>query len=148
MHTELGFKYPSPFTGTWEINEQHLDDYQHVNNVAYLAQCETLAWNHSLELGLGMQQYQEQNRGMVIIRHEIDYLNAAYSGDTINCATWIVDCDKKMRVTREFQFIRQHDKKPILQAKTFYVCVELSSGKLKRMPKLYQDIYSAAKLML
>ncbi|MBE1301923.1 MAG: acyl-CoA thioesterase [Alteromonadaceae bacterium] len=138
---QVQFRYANPFTLEWVISQSDLDDYQHVNNVAYLAVCEKLAWQHSESLGLGMDTYQEMNRGMVIVRHEIDYVNSAYLGDTLQCATWICESDQKMRIAREFQFIRPSDGKEVLRAKTFFVCVELSSGKIKRLPALFRDTY-------
>lgn len=138
---QINYKYANPFSLEWIVSPSDLDDYQHVNNVAYLAMCEKLAWRHSESLGLGMDTYQDMNRGMVIVRHEIDYLNAAYLNDSLQCATWIVESDQKMRITREFQFIRVSDGKEVLRAKTFFVCVELSSGRIKRLPALFRDTY-------
>ncbi|WP_158971107.1 thioesterase family protein [Paraglaciecola sp. L3A3] len=135
---------PNPFIKTWRIGSEHIDHYQHVNNVAYVKQLETTSWAHSNQLGLTIEQYQNIDRGMAISRHEINYLSAAHAGDLIDCATWIVDCDKKLKLTRQFQFIRHADTKTVLTARTEFVCIALSSGKPKRMPSLFADVYGQA----
>jgi acyl-CoA thioester hydrolase len=138
------FDYPSPFIMDWSVAHQDLDSYQHANNVRYVAKLEELAWAHSGELGLSVREYEQHDRGMAIVRHEIDYLGAAYLNDTISCATWLINCDAKLRVSRAFQFVRQADQKTLLRAKTDFVCIQLSTGNIKRMPKHYADIYTAA----
>ncbi|MDU0355882.1 thioesterase family protein [Paraglaciecola aquimarina] len=136
--------YPNPFIKTWRIEAKHIDHYQHVNNVAYVTQLETTSWAHSNQLGLTIEQYQGIDRGMVISQHQINYLAAAHYGDVIDCATWITQCDKKLKLTRQFQFIRTADQKTLLTAQTDFICIVLSSGKPTRMPALFADTYSAA----
>ena len=117
-----------------------------MNNVAYVSQLERTAWAHSNALGLSIEQYQDLDRGMAISRHEIDYLAAAVLGDTLACATWIVACDNKLKLARQFQFIRVSDGLTMLKARTEFVCIALSSGKPKRMPKIFSETYFNAML--
>jgi acyl-CoA thioester hydrolase len=138
--------YPKPFVTPWKIEAEHIDHYQHVNNVAYVKQLEITAWAHANTLGLNIQQYQALNRGMVIRRHHINYLAAARLGDELACATWITACDEKLKLTRQFQFVRQGDKQTILTAKTDFVCIALSNGKPALMPKAFCDVYGPATI--
>ena len=142
----LPWDYPKPFVCQWQISPEQIDHYNHVNNVAYVSQLERTAWAHSNALGLSIEQYQELDRGMAISRHEIDYLAAAVLGDTLACATWIVACDNKLKLARQFQFIRLSDGLTMLKARTEFVCIALSSGKPKRMPKVFCDAYFNAML--
>jgi acyl-CoA thioester hydrolase len=142
----MTWQYPQPFTCLWTVATEQIDHYQHANNVAYVSQLETTAWAHSRQLGLDIEQYQNLDRGMAISRHEINYLAATYLHDEIDCATWIVECDSKLKLAREFQFIRRSDKRNILTARTEFVCIALSTGKPKRMPKVFADTYSQAVL--
>ena len=96
----ISWMYPQPFVQQWQIDETHIDHYQHVNNVAYLSQLESLAWAHSNALGLQFADYQSLNRGMVIKRHELNYHLPTHLGDTLACATWIVFCDFKLTLKR------------------------------------------------
>lgn len=138
--------YENPFVKQWHIEQTHIDHYQHVNNVAYLAQLETLAWAHSNSLGLQFADYQTLNRGMVIKRHELNYHLPAYLGDTIQCATWIKSCDNKLTLQRHFQFICTKRNKTVFDAVTTFVCVSLDTGAPKRMPQRFVDVYGTACL--
>ncbi len=138
------WQHPKPFIAPWLVTAEQIDHYQHANNVAYVKQLEITAWAHSNQLGLSIEQYQALDRGMAISRHEINYLAAAYLNDRIDCATWIVECDQKLKLVRHFQFIRQSDQQSLLTARTEFVCIALSSGRPKRMPRLFSDTYSQA----
>ncbi len=125
---------------------EQIDHYQHANNVAYVSQLEVTSWAHSNHLGLTIEQYQALDRGMAISRHQIDYLAAAHVNDIIDCATWIVECDNKLKLARQFQFIRRSDQQTLLRARTEFVCIALSTGKPKRMPQAFTQIYGPAAL--
>ncbi|MFT2092433.1 acyl-CoA thioesterase [Paraglaciecola sp. 2405UD69-4] len=140
----MNWLHPNPFILPWQIGPEYIDHYHHVNNVAYVKQLEITSWAHSNQLGLTIEQYQSLDRGMAISRHEINYLAAAREGDVIDCATWIVSCDSKIKLSRQFQFIRRHDKVTLLTAQTDFVCIALSTGLPKRMPKAFSAVYGPA----
>lgn len=135
---------PDPFISTWQVTAEQIDHYQHANNVAYVKQLEICSWQHSNYLGLTIEQYQALDRGMAISRHEINYLAAAHIDDRIDCATWIVQCDNRLKLARQFQFIRKSDQLTLLTARTEFVCIALSSGKPKRMPAEFSKVYGPA----
>lgn len=140
----MSWLHPQPFILPWQVTQDHIDHYHHVNNVAYVKQLEVTSWAHSNQLGLTIEQYQELDRGMAISRHEINYLAAAHEGDLIDCATWIMTCDNKIKLSRQFQFIRRKDQVTLLTARTDFVCIALSTGLPKRMPKVFSDVYGPA----
>jgi len=142
----MSWHFLNPFLCTWQVSHEQIDHYQHANNVAYVSQLEITSWAHSNHLGLTIEQYQTLDRGMAISRHEINYLAASHVNDLIDCATWIVDCDNKLKLARQFQFIRRSDQQTVLTARTEFVCIALSSGKPKRMPKEFANIYGPAAL--
>lgn len=144
----LPWRLPSPHIQLWTIENQHIDHYQHANNVAYVSQLERLAWSHSNALGLTIEEYQKLDRGMAISKHTIEYLASALLGDEIACATWIIECDKRLKLSRQFQFIRTSDELTLLTARTDFVCIALSSGKPKRMPQRYAQVYGDALISL
>ncbi len=135
---------PDPFVVSWKIQEQDIDHYQHVNNVAYLSQQENVAWQHSQSLGLSFEDYKALDRAMVIVRHELDYVKPAFREDELLCATWIVACDGRLQLTREFQYIRANTGETLYRGKTRFICVKLSSGQPARMPRPFADIYQGA----
>lgn len=138
------WKYTSPFISQWQIDETHIDHYQHVNNVAYLSRLEQLAWEHSSALGLQFSDYQALDRAMVIQRHELDYLAPAHLGDAIDCATWITMTDKKFRLNRAFQFVNTRTHQTVFFATTKFVCCSLSTGRPKLMPDRFINTYAGA----
>jgi acyl-CoA thioester hydrolase len=140
----LAWQRNLPFVSTWHIQEQHIDHYEHVNNVAYVSQLETLAWQHSNYLVLSMHKYKQLDRGMVIQQHILNYQIASHLHDEIACATWIVACDNKLRLSREFQFISLRTQKTVFTAKTHFICVSLSTGAPKKMPNEFVEIYGNA----
>jgi acyl-CoA thioester hydrolase len=141
---QLEWERPNPYIDVWRIENSHIDHYNHVNNVAYVSQLEALAWKHSNALGLSIQSYREADRGMVIQQHVLNYHLAVHLGDEIACATWITSCDKKFRLSRQFQFISLKNTKTIFSAETHFVCVSLSKGLPKKMPPHFASIYGEA----
>jgi acyl-CoA thioester hydrolase len=71
---------------------------------------------------------------MVISRSEFDYLRASKLGDDIAVATWITACDQRLTMERRFQVVRTGDGITLLRARMEFACVELSSGKPRRLP--------------
>jgi acyl-CoA thioester hydrolase len=140
----LPWMHDAPFIEQWHIDETHIDHYQHVNNVAYLTQLEKLAWAHSNALGLHFSDYRSLNRGMVIKRHELNYHLPTHLGDSLYCATWIVHCDSKLTLKRQFQFICPKRMKTVFDAVTTFVCVSLDTGAPKRMPAQFTEAYGKA----
>lgn len=140
------WQLPDPHVIEWQITAEHIDHYNHVNNVAYVAQLEKVAWAHSNALGLDIATYQQLDRGMAISKHVIDYHAAALLGDHLLCATWIIHCDSRLKLSRQFQYIRSSDKRTMLTARTDFVCIALSTGKPKRMPSVFAQHYGLATL--
>ena len=111
-----------------------IDGLNHTNNVVYVDWCQRAAWAHSEALGLNLNAYRDLNRAMVITHSEFDYLRASQEGDEVMAATWIVDWDQKLTMARHFQVVRVADSVTLLRARMRFVCVELSSGRPRRLP--------------
>ncbi|HDY98210.1 MAG TPA: acyl-CoA thioesterase [Pseudomonas sabulinigri] len=137
----MNWDLQNPHTVDILVGAEHIDELGHANNTVYVSWLERCAWEHSQSLGLGFEQYRELNRAMAVLRHEIDYLAAGYEGDELVMATWIVHWDKKLRMTRHFQLCRKADGVTLLRARTTFVCIELTTGRPKRMPQIFIDQY-------
>lgn len=138
---ELNWDLPSPHILSLQVDDSHIDEMGHTNNVVYLGWLEKAAWAHSNALGLDWNQYQKLNRALVARRHEIDYLAATFPGDELQLGTWIVGNDRKLSVTRRYQIIRLRDGVTVLRGLTHWVCIEIDSGKPRRMPPEFADGY-------
>ena len=137
----------TPFVIDLKVGSDDIDGLGHANNAVYVTWLERCAWRHSQRLGLDLSEYRRLDRAMAVLRHEIDYLASAYEDDDLQLATWIVDWDQKLKMTRQFQLVRPRDGLTMLRARTTFVCIELSSGKPKRMPAEFIEGYGPALLL-
>jgi acyl-CoA thioester hydrolase len=71
---------------------------------------------------------------MAVWRTQINYLGAAREGDTVQVATWPVFNDARLRIDRRFQVRSTSDGETLLRALLHYVCIDLATGKARRMP--------------
>ncbi|PVZ16179.1 MULTISPECIES: thioesterase family protein [unclassified Pseudomonas] len=140
----MNWDAPEPFTLPLSVGPEDIDGLGHANNAVYVTWLERCAWRHSQRLGLDLAEYRRLDRAMAVVRHEIDYLASAYEGEQLLMGTWIVDWDEKLRMNRRFQLLRPTDGTTLLRAQTTFVCIELSTGKPKRMPPEFIEGYGAA----
>lgn len=144
MDSEAIWDYPQPFTLTTRVTADDIDGLQHTNNTVYVKWCEQVAWQHSESLGLDIASYQRLDRAMAITRSEYDYLAASREGDEVVIATWIINWDGKLTMERRFQIVRPADARILLRGVMRFACIELSSGKPRRMPREFIEGYSPA----
>lgn len=142
----MSWRLPDPFVIDIEVKSEDIDGLGHANNAVYVSWLERCAWRHSQKLGLDLVEYRRLDRAMAVVRHEVDYLAAAYEGDQLQLATWIVESDQRLKMTRYFQLVRPADALTLLRAQTTFVCIELSTGKPKRMPAEFIEGYGRALL--
>jgi acyl-CoA thioester hydrolase len=135
---------PAPFTAPVTVGPADLDQYGHTNNVVYLSWLEKVAWAHSVQLGLGMDDYRRLGAGCVARRHELDYLLPTFAGDPLLLGTWISECDEKFTMWRGYQIVRESDRKTVLRGRTQWVCIDMTTGKLRRMPQEFVAAYRPA----
>jgi acyl-CoA thioester hydrolase len=145
---ELGelWDYPNPHTMETSVQAENIDGLNHTNNTVYVDWCQQVAWAHSVSLGLDLERYRELDRAMAITHSEFDYLQASREGDEIVVATWIVDWDKKLTMSRRFQAVRVGDGVTILRAGMRFVCIEVSSGRPRRLPEAFISGYGPSVL--
>ncbi len=136
--------YATPFVKSMLPKAEDIDGLNHVNNAVYVNWCEQIAWAHSESLGLALDDYRKLDRAMAIRRGQYDYLLPALLGDNLLLATWLTGGDGKLTMTRRFQLVRVSDKSTLMRGQWDLVCIELTSGKARRMPPEFCDVYNAA----
>lgn len=141
---QLPWDWPDPYVLELEVRADEIDEFKHVNNAVYVQWMEDCAWQHSASLGLDFASYQALDRGMAVLRHEIDYLAPAFAGEQLQLATWLVQPKQRLKMDRLFQLVRPADGAVLLRARTTFVCLELSSGRPKRMPEQILQGYARA----
>jgi acyl-CoA thioester hydrolase len=138
--------YPQPHILYTRVHAEDIDGLQHTNNAVYVDWCQRAAWGHSIALGLDLERYRALDRAMVITYSEFHYLQASQADQEIAVATWIVDWDGKLTMARRFQVLRVDDGVTLLRAAMRFACVEISSGRPRRMPQEFIDGYGPAVL--
>ena len=142
----LPWDYASPFTQTVQVAIEDIDGINHTNNTVYVKWCEQVAWAHSCALGLNLNCYRRLNRAMAITKAEYHYLQASREGQELALATWITSWDEKLTMNRHFQIIRLEDKITLLRAELRFVCIDIASGRPRRLPPEFVQGYGAAVL--
>ncbi|WP_370662723.1 acyl-CoA thioesterase [Massilia frigida] len=121
-----------------------IDGLNHTNNAVYVQWCEQIGWAHSHKLGLHLDDYRRLDRAMAIRRGEYDYLLPTALGESLTLATWLTGGDGKIAMERRFQLIRDRDGMTVLRGRWDLVCIEISSGRVRRMPAEFLAAYVPA----
>ena len=136
---ELDWDYPDPHIIEHTASDDEADGYGHINNSVYVRWLDQCVWDHCDAVNMSPILCRQLNRGFAAIRHEIDYITAAYPGDHVAIANWVTLNDRRLRAERRFQIIRVGDKRTLLRARSFYVCTDLTTGKPARMPEEFKS---------
>ena len=144
----MTWDYPNPFTMPVMPQDADIDGLNHTNNAVYVQWCEKIGWAHSEALGLTLADYQRLNRAMAIRRGEYDYLLPSLRGEELTLATWLLAGDGKLTMERRFQLVRNRDQAIVLRGHWDLVCIELGSGRVRRMPPEFCQVYLTATVGL
>ncbi|RJF70334.1 acyl-CoA thioesterase [Rhodopseudomonas palustris] len=139
--TDFDWDYPNPFTLTVVPGSTDIDGLNHTNNSVYVRWCDSVGWAHSEALGLALADWQRIDRAMAIRRGEYDYLLPSHLGDEMLLATWIYGSDGRLVMERRFQLIRPRDRATVMRGRWQLVCIEMSSGRPRRLPPEFADVY-------
>ena len=140
----MSWDFPNPFTIAKLPQVDDIDGLNHVNNAVYVRWCEDTAWAHTEHLGLSLVDYQRLDRAMAIRRGTYDYILPALLNEALTLATWLVASDGKLTMERRFQLRRDSDEVTLLRGRWDLVCIEVSSGRPRRMPPEFTTVYEPA----
>ena len=146
IEIEKLWDHPGPHTLRKRVEAEDIDGLNHTNNAVYVKWCEQVAWSHSVALGLDLTAYRALDRAMAITHSEYNYLQASREGDEIIAGTWIVSWDRKLTMARRFQVLRLSDGATLLRGGMRFACIEISTGKPRRLPGEFIDGYGPAVL--
>lgn len=122
------------------VKPEHIDALGHVNNVVYVSWMQDVAMAHIDALGLGVKQYLELKHAMVAVEHHVQYRKAALEGQEIILRTWLDHIDA-LYLSRQYVFYRPADQTILFVAKTKWACVEIATGRPKRMSPTFSQAY-------
>ncbi|MDE2076584.1 MAG: acyl-CoA thioesterase [Burkholderiales bacterium] len=141
--TELPWDLPAPHILPVTVQPQHIDLMRHTNNVVYLQWLEDVAWSHSKALGVGPETFHRLGLGLVVRQHELTYVQATRLDEALLLGTWVTQVDK-LALRRQYQFIRPADGATVFRGHSHFLCVEIESGKLRRMAPEFLELYGRA----
>lgn len=118
------------FEMAFEAGREHIDELGHVNNAVWVQWIQHVAvahWDFLADPAHKDAYY------WVVVRHEIDYLRAAYEGETLTARTWVGDAPKGARFDRFVEFTGPEEK-TCVRAKTQWAIIDKSLGRPIRVP--------------
>ena len=135
--------YPAPFTLALTPQPSDIDGLGHTNNAVCVQWCEQAGWAHSEALGLSLADYRQLDRAMAIREGHYEYLLPSFEGEALVLGTWLTASDGRLTMERRFQLKRASDGVTLVRGRWALVCIEISSGKPKRMPPEFLSVYDA-----
>ena len=142
----MAWDFPQPFTLPVSPSASDIDGLNHTNNAVYVQWCEKIAWAHSRALGLSLADYERLDRAMAIRRGEYDYLLPTLLDDRLTLGTWLLAGGGKLQMERRFQLVRDSDRKTVLRGRWELICIEMSSGRARRIPPEFDRVYQPAMI--
>jgi acyl-CoA thioester hydrolase len=122
------------------VKPEHIDILGHVNNVVYVQWMQDVATAHIEQIGLGLEQYLKLKHAMVAVEHHVQYCKAAFEGDELILRTWLNDINA-LYSFRQYAFYRPADQNLIFTGSTQWACVEIATGRPKRMSPTFTQAY-------
>ncbi|MFH7806753.1 MULTISPECIES: acyl-CoA thioesterase [unclassified Acinetobacter] len=122
------------------VQAKDIDSLGHVNNVVYMHWMQDVATAHIDALGLGLNEYMELKHAMVAVEHHVQYRKAAFEGEKIILRTWLDDINA-LYSFRQYVFYRPQDQSVLFMGNTKWACVEIATGRPKRMSPTFSQAY-------
>ena len=118
------------FEMTFTAAREHIDELGHVNNAVWVQWIQEIAVAHWRSVAAPQH---DEAYFWVVVRHEIDYLRAAYEGDAVIARTWVGEAPQGARFDRHVEFTGA-DGKACVRARTDWAIIDRSSGRPIRVP--------------
>lgn len=114
-----------PFELTFTVDPADIDELGHVNNVTYVRWVQDAAVAHWMAAAPAPDQALLR---WVVLRHEIDYRQAAHAGEMLIARTW-VGAASRLRFERHTEILRADDRKLLAKALTVWCPIDARTGK-------------------
>ena len=133
MKAEIPFSLK--YTHHHTVNENEIDDLNHVNNVVYLQwvnDVSSLHWNTIATKSL------KEKYVWVAIRHEIDYLQSAMLNDKLEIHTWI----ESLKGVKSIRIVHVYRGDTLLaKSKTTWCLLDAKTNKITRITPEMEKIW-------
>ncbi len=118
-----------PFELQIKVRPSDIDELDHVNNVVYVRWVQEVAAAH---WDMVATPSMKEDYRWVVLRHEIDYRNAALINDTIRGTTWVGE-HHGARFERFVRLISVRDQRVLAEAKTMWCMIDAKTGRPVRI---------------
>ena len=118
------------FSLTLTAAPEHIDMMGHVNNAVWVQWMEVIATAHWEAVAPAEHQ---AAYAWVVARHEIDYRGNIKEGESVTAETFIPDGPSGAKFDRRVDF-RNEAGKVIVSARTTWVMIDRSTGRIQRVP--------------
>ena len=119
------------FERTFTAGPEHIDELGHVNNAVWVQWIQDIAVAHWRSVAAPEH---DAAYFWVVVRHEIDYLRAAFDGDRLTGRTWVGDEPRGARFDRFVEFTG-NDGRVCVRAKTSWAIIDKAAGRPIRVPR-------------
>jgi acyl-CoA thioester hydrolase len=123
------------------VEPADIDGLGHVNNVVYLRWVQDIAIAHWRAAAPAADQAKLL---WIVVRHEIDYKQAARLGDTIRARTW-VGAATRIKFERHTELRRASDGVLLAKARTVWCPIDAVTGKLASVSAEVRAAFSAGQ---
>jgi acyl-CoA thioester hydrolase len=127
----------SAFKITIAVQPGDIDDLKHVNNVVYLRWVQDVAAAHWESIA---STEMRQKYSWVVLRHEIEYRNPAFLGDTLTAQTWVSSCEG-VRSVRNVKIFQSNSGKVVAEATTTWCLLDAQTTKPRRIEDDIRSIF-------
>jgi acyl-CoA thioester hydrolase len=118
------------FELSFTARPEHIDELGHVNNAVWVQWIQQVAVAHWDSVA---PQAHKDAYYWVVIRHEIDYLRAAYEGDRISARTWVGEAPKGAKFDRYVEFA-SNDGRVCVRSRTDWAIIDKGAARPIRVP--------------
>jgi acyl-CoA thioester hydrolase len=123
------------------VEPADIDELGHVNNVVYLRWVQEIAIAHWKAAASAEDQAKLL---WIVVRHEIDYKQAARLGDAVLARTW-VGAATRIKFERHTELLRASDGVLLAKALTVWCPIDSVTGKLASVSAEVRAVFSEAK---
>ncbi|MGY5850237.1 acyl-CoA thioesterase [Salegentibacter sp. F14] len=128
---------PEIFEQKIKVEQSHLDQQQHVNNVQFVQWVQDVAKAHWESRA--PQEFQQQYF-WVVIRHEIDYKQQAFLNEEILLQTYVAETSH-VKSIRQVIIKNSKTGKVLVEAKTTWALMDRNSGKPAKIAEALKKIF-------
>lgn len=132
---------PGAFRQRVVASDGDIDELGHVNNAVWVRWIQDVAVAHWRSLATAAE---DAAAYWVVTRHEIDYRAALLPGEAAIGATWVPDPPRGARFDRRVCFVREHDGRVLIDARTTWAMIDRASGRPMRVPAELADRFRAS----